>query len=334
MRDYRIGRLNGRFVVTWRTDGGSRARHRLDALTPKDAEREALDVIRRETIPPAAATVATLWDAYRHDLGSRPTATTMKYTGVPILEHFGALRPDQITVEKSREYTRKRTKAGLSAGSIWTELGHLRTCMTWAQKHKIISAAPHIERPAKPAPNERYLTRPEIDLLIAAEAEPHVRLAILLMLTTAGRIGAILDLTWQRVDLDRGQIRLRADIEGPRKGRATVPINATLRAALTSAREAALTDYVIEWAGDRVQSIRKGFQRAVTNAGLSEVTPHVLRHSAAVHMAEAGVPMEVISQYLGHSNVQITTSVYARFSPGYMAQAASALEFGSVRQVQ
>ncbi len=33
--------------------------------------------------------------------------------------------------------------------------------------------------------------------------------AILLMLTTAGRVGAILDLTWDRVDFDRAQIDLR-----------------------------------------------------------------------------------------------------------------------------
>lgn len=71
--------------------------------------------------------------------------------------------------------------------------------------------------------------------LIAADCEPHIRLAILLMLTTAARVGAVLDLTWDRVDMERGQINLRVDQEGPRKGRAVVPINGTLRAALTAA---------------------------------------------------------------------------------------------------
>lgn len=334
MRDYRIGRLKGRFVVTWHDAAGKRARHRLAALTVRDAEREALDVIRRETVAPATATVSELWATYRSHLGSRPTGTTMKYTGIAVLDHFGALRPDQIADTHCTAYIAKRRRAGIKAGSIWTELGHLRSCMTWAAKHRLIAAAPWIERPQKPAPKERYLTRAEIDRLLAADAEPHVRLAILLMLTTAGRVGAILDLTWNRVDLERGQIRLRADIEGPRKGRATVPINATLRAALTAAREAALSDYVVEWAGGRVRSIRRGFQRACDNAGLHGVGHHTLRHSAAVHMAEAGVPMEVISQYLGHSSVQTTRAVYARFSADYMAEAAGALEFGGLRAVQ
>ena len=39
--DYRIGRLHGRFVVTWQAEG-RRRRYRLNALTAKDAEREAL----------------------------------------------------------------------------------------------------------------------------------------------------------------------------------------------------------------------------------------------------------------------------------------------------
>ncbi len=44
--------------------------------------------------------------------------------------------------------------------------------------------------------------------------------------------------------------------------------------------------------------------------------------------------MDEISQYLGHSNVQITASVYARFSPQYLPRAAEALNFGEVRKVQ
>jgi len=37
------------------------------------------------------------------------------------------------------------------------------------------------------------------------------------------------------------------------------------------------------------------------DAGLADVSPHVLRHTAAVHTAEAGISMDEIAQYLGHS---------------------------------
>ena len=333
MREYRIGRLNGRFVVTW-DDGGRRRRYRLEALTRKDAEAEAIDVIRRETLPESDRTVRMLWEAHRAAHDGRPIAKTMGYTGIAILSHFGSLRSDQITSDHCREYARPRRAGGIAVGSIWTELGHLRSCLTWSARERLIPAAPHIERPQKPAPKDRYLTRQEIGRLLAAEAEPHIRLAILLMLTTAGRIGAVLELTWDRVDIERGQINLRLDAEGPRKGRAIVPINATLRAALVSAREAALSDHVVEWAGGPVKSIRKGFMSAVASAKLSGVSPHVLRHTAAVHMAEGGVPMAQIAQYLGHSSTAVTERTYARFSPDHLQAAAAILDFGKLTLVR
>lgn len=333
MREFRVGRLNGGFVVTWH-EAGKRRRFRLGALTRKEAEAEALDVVRKETAPAGVATVATIWPLYVHDKAGRPAEKNMRSTGGRIIPHFGALRPDQITVDHCREYASLRSRQGMSQGTIWTELGHLRSCMNWAKKNRIITQVPFIDRPAKPAPRERYLTHAEIDRLLSAECEPHIRLAVLLMLTTAGRVGAILDLTWDRVNIERGVINLRKHSEGPRKGRAVVPINDTLRAALVVAREAALSDHVIEWSGGPVKCIRKGFLRAVANAGLSDVTIHTLRHSAAVHMAEAGVSMDEISQYLGHSNPSITASVYARFSPEHLSKAAEALNFGRTRKVQ
>jgi integrase len=69
-------------------------------------------------------------------------------------------------------------------------------------------------------------------------------------------------------------------------------------------------------------------------AGLPGVTPHVLRHAAVTHMAEAGVPMEAIAQYLGHSHSRITGQVCARFSPSHLRQAAAALDFGKIPKAQ
>ena len=48
-------------------------------------------------------------------------------------------------------------------------------------------------------------------------------------------------------------------------------------------------------------------------------------------MAEAGLSMEVIAQYLGHEDVNVTRKVYARFSPTYLKQAASVLEYDDLR---
>ena len=334
MREYRIGRLKGRFVVTWIEPDGRRRRYRLDALTRKAAETEALDRIAQESIPKTGATVANLWAQYCEYLGDRPAGVTMGYTGKAVLPHFGHMRPDQVTLAQCNAYTAARLKAGKSQGTVHTELGHLRSTLTWAAKIGVIDRAPHVFRPQKPAPKDRYLDDSEIQKLLAADCEPHVRLAIILMLTTAARMGAVLDLTWDRVDLARGQIDLRLDAAGPRKGRAVVPINQTLRAALSAAKEAALSEHVIEWAGGQVKSIRRGFDRAAANAGLAAVSPHVLRHTAAVHMAAGGIALHKISQYLGHSNTAVTERVYSRFAPDHMQDAAAVLDFGKLRKVR
>jgi integrase len=335
--DYRIGKLNGGYVVSWWVGEGDerkRRRFRLDARTKPEAEREAIDVIRREVQAPKGSTIGDLWENYRKEKQGRRVAVAMGHEWKALGPHFGHLRPDQITTDICRAYAdkRRKTKAKgketmIQDGAIWTELGHLRSVLRWALGDK----APAIERPQKPAPKERYLTHAEIGRLLDAPAPVHIKTAIYLMLGTAARVGAVLDLTWDRVDFDREQINLRVSDTGPRKGRAIVPMNEDLKAVLQTARAAALSDYVIEWAGKNVANIKTGFNAVVEAAGLENVSPHVLRHSAAVHMVEAGIPIVEVAQYLGHSNPSVTFAVYGRFSPNHLRKAANVLNFSRLR---
>lgn len=326
----KIGRLRGGFCVTW-TEGGKRRRYRLDARDRAAAEAEALAVYRRKAARLDRPTVAAIWSAYIADRSGRPIATTMGHTGKAVLPFFGNLDADTISTDHCRQYTASRRATGRSDGTIWTELGHLRTALRWAAAQRIITHAPEIERPAKPKPKDRYLTAAEVTRLIDHAHAPHVRLAMIIMLATAARVGAVLDLTWDRVDFERRQINLQLPDATTRKGRAIVPINDWLMAALTAAAPAALSDYVIEHGGGPVKSVLRGVYAAADRAGLKGVSPHVLRHTAAVHMAAAGVPMDQISQYLGHSNVQITSSVYARFAPDHLRDAANVLDFSAIK---
>lgn len=334
MPDISIGRFRGGLCVYWTDPAtGRRTRHRLEARSRKEAEAEALAVYRRQTASARTGpmTVATAWEDYRVDLGAKPTAKTMGYTGKAVLGYFGALHPDQISKAMCEDYAHRRMERdGVSQGTVWTELGHLRSAMAFAEATRMIDRAPKIWRPAKPQTDKRILNAWEMRALLDGTNAPHIRLAVALLLGTAARVGAILDLTWDRVDLNRGVINLRLDDSATRKGRAVLPMNRTTRAALEAAHEAALSDYVIEHAGRQVKSIRNGFTAAVRRAGLGHVRIHDLRHTAAVTMLAGGVPIDRVAQVLGHSNTAVTFSTYGRYLPSHMQDAVDFLDFATM----
>jgi integrase len=331
MAQITIGRLRGGFCVQWHEPDGRRRRYQLKALTRTAAEAEGRDRYLRETATGPTLTVQTIWAAYLEHLGTKPTAKTMRSTGRSILPVFGALRPDLITIDDSRDYF--RAKIGTKKiGTIHTELGHLRSALRWARKLNLIDRLPHIELPPKPDSKVMPLSDAQIRALIDGCTSPHIRLAVILLLATGGRVGAILDLTWARVDMERGVIDLRLPDGVTRKGRAVIPMNGMARAALSAAYQARLTEHVVEYAGHRVHSIRTGYSAAVKRAGLGSVNIHQIRHSVAVRLLEAGQPIEAVAQYLGHSNSAITAKVYARFQPERLAEASSALNFDLTRK--
>lgn len=114
--------------------------------------------------------------------------------------------------------------------------------------------------------------------------------------------------------------------EQTNKRRPEVPINARALAALEEAVRGALTDHVIEWDSRPVKSIKKAIRMAAKRSGVP-CSPHVFRHTAGVWMAQADVPMQKISQFLGHTSTRVTERTYARYSPSFMEDAAAALEF-------
>lgn len=252
----------------------------------------------------------------------------VKEVGRTLKRIWGHLSADEISKQEVARFTRIRRSEGCSDGTVRSDLSYIRAALGLAQRSGVIEAAPSITLPPVPRHRDRYLERGEAESLVRGCAEFHVRLFVLLAITTAGRPKHILALTWSCVDLDRRIISLDDLQQRTRKGRARVPINDTALEALVLAREAAQTDYVIEVDGHPIKSIKKGVKAAARRAGMPWVSQYVLRHTAAVWMAQAGVPIPEIGQYLGHSNVSTTYRTYARYSPEYLRKAAAALEIG------
>lgn len=315
--DVRIKLYRGWYYAVWRA-GGTTRRAALRTQDREAAERALVDWLRAAAGP--RETVADIMGAYLDDRHGRLNEARARDAWKRLRPHFGHLRPEHVTRQSCREYAAMRRRRAKD-GTIIKELSTLRAALRWHDR-----ATPAIvEMPRQPPPRDRYLTREEYRRLRdAAAATPHLHVFVWLAYRTAGRASAILELTWDRVDFDRAQIRLGEAVGT--KGRATVPMAPDLVDVIHEARRGALSDFVVEYAGRRVRSIRKAFAAAVARAGLLDVSPHVLRHSAAVHMVESGVPIAEVAQFLGHSSETVTFRVYGRFSPSYLRRAAGALE--------
>ncbi len=116
---------------------------------------------------------------------------------------------------------------------------------------------------------------------------------------------------------------IRAQLEAL-KAKGVEALNDQALEALKLAYEARQSQWVIERGAKQVQSIKKAFQAASERSGV-RATPYTLRHSAAVWMAEAGISMSQIAQFMGHDDSATTEKHYARFSPTFLKGAANAL---------
>lgn len=316
--DWYVKEYRGYWALFWYDGKGKRHRTSLGpkVLSKQDALLAAPTALKLHNKQPEAAarTVGQIVEDYlkRSDAITIKTLTFHWKYAEPT---FGKLLPGQVTEDVCRKYAKDR---GVSDGTILKELGLIRAAL-----RKAGATEARFRMPRQPAPRDKRLTREQVNALTGACKQAHILLFVLIARYTAARMSAILSLRWDQVDFDARMIHLGGT--GRQKKRATVPMLDELALPLAIAKQAAVSPYVIEYGGMRVASVKKAFKAACDRAGIKDASPHVMRHTAASWMAEDGVPMREIGQFLGHTNESVTYRVYARYSPDYLRGAMASL---------
>lgn len=288
--------------------------------------------------------VRDLWKVYceKHEVAG---SETREYIWKNLEPHFGDLRPTGIDDAVVEDYQAKRERGHIGKPSrpstIRRELSALRACFNWCahRKRKLIPKehVPAFDLPPDGEPRDRWLRKDEIQKLLDVAARRRVgpRLSraerfLWIALETAARKQAILDLTWDRVDFETGMIDF--NVPGRKKTnkkRTAVPMSEALRPVLVRAFGERENNFVFDHGGE----IDKTIPRIATEAGVAGVSPHVLRHTAATHMARNGVPLWMIAGILGNS-IAMVEKVYAKHCPDGLRDAVNQISGGALEPAE
>lgn len=249
------------------------------------------------------------------------------------------------------EFTDRLRKAGKSEGYIGTILVHGRSALNRAEKYELLSRAPFIpmnqtvEEKLDVSPMGRPLNVTDMAKLLTLPWPPHLQVQIGIMLNTACRPGAALDLTGAQVDYEYNLVTLNPPgRKQTKKRRPILPMTKQLVRLLQAIeiqardRHAALRlntpfemGHYMSLGGHRLKYTSNGFRAIVDRSDIdkaSEITSYSFRHTVARELRAAGVDTEEISVFLGHrpTGVSLTTGIYAPYEPFYLKRAVTALE--------
>jgi integrase len=178
--------------------------------------------------------------------------------------------------------------------------------------------------------NKRPFSLPELKAILAV-ADPEWRSLILFGLYTGQRLSDLVSLTWNNIDLERGEVRLvtsktdrtmiipmapalRSHIESlpvgeepqaPLHPRAFTTLSKTGKA---SALSGAFSDLLVQ-AGLRAKPAPRNHRsRGIGHSGrrrINELSFHSLRRTATTLLHEAGVPSTVAQALIGHDSEEV-----------------------------
>jgi integrase len=345
---------NGVYYIHW-TEGRRSKRESTGQEEKVAAQIYLGEWLKGEAADKAGSTiytVADLWELYferhveKNNVDTRSSETCWRN----LKPHFGGLTLPEITqrgadgVDKVEEYILLRQDGEIgdrpaATGTIRGELARMLAAIRWHAhpKQKTIGLAdiPVFDLPPASPRRDRWLRAEEIRRLMTAAAEhsqffcdsalSRVERFLWLALETGARRQAILQLTWNRVDFEIGTIDFRVPgRKVTKKRRAVVPISKALRPILLRAYEERTSDLVCD---NESASIWRAVKSVAKRAGVEDVSPHVLRHTAATHMLRNGVPIWTVAGILGDT-VETVEKTYGHHVPDGLAHGVEQISGG------
>jgi integrase len=259
--------------------------------------------------------------------------TLAKHQLIPFI---GGIRLKDLTADDVETWLDGRAKH-LTSSSLGIVHGLLKRSIRRAARHDKVArnVAELIDTPqGKAGRRSRSLSLEQAKALLDEAAKPEHRLGayVILAIVTGLRTEELRTLTWSDVDLANGTVYvLRADRhEGETKtelsrrglGIADMAVDALKSLKKRQAAEKlkagkAYQDHDLVFCHENgrpyaAQHVRHRFHKLLKAAGLDpkEWCPRELRHTFVSIMSDHGVPIEKISDLVGHQNTKITETVY------------------------
>lgn len=321
-----------RYYVTWTV--GTRS-NRVSTGTKDIGEAEefrASFVLGQNAAGPAKAPeveVRILLDSYfnRHARGL-PSEERIKIAATHLKAFYSAGAVTAISARNHERYIAQCRKEGKAPGTINRHLGVLRAALRFAVKSGDLAAAPYVPSLREPPPRPFVLTTAQLDTLLkaarASTDHQHVETFIMIASQTGARRSAILQLTWDRVDLDAGTIDFRLPgVAHTRKRRAITGISSDLIAYLKRLRQRTKGTHVVQFRGKPRRSIKRAFAYIADKAGMPHVTPHVLKHTFVSQALQVASPWVVSG--MTATSIRTLQAVYGKHMVEDQKKAAEAM---------
>lgn len=322
-----------RWEVRWR-QGGKQRKQRFVSRTAAynfDAKRR-IDPHVAEHRP--QLTVAEMVQAYLSGIGGlRPkTQDAYRYDAGQAVATFGDRLAAGVRTSEVRAWV---AREGVSASVRSRSLQLLRRCYRLAMADRLLTLDPTegVAMPKLRRADQRFLSWPELEAL--AEACDDYAPLVLLLGTTGLRLGEALGLEQGDLDRARRRIRVRRSWSVSSEGRELGPTKGS------KAREVPLAASVLAVMPDRIGPLFVGargdrldphswrsrvFKQGALAAGLGDMHPHELRHTAASLAIASGADVKAVQRMLGHSSAAMTLDLYGHLWDAQLDTVADRME--------